>query len=1043
MRFLLFLAACLLFSFAVRAQLPQLTGPDTVSPIFLRTLDVAVNTIGNKAITTFTMTFRNPSERTLEGSFVFPLPEGAFVGRYALDVNGKLREGVPVEKAKATQVFEAVEKRRIDPGLLEKTEGNNFRTRIYPVPARGERIVLVAFEQELAMDENGDFVYRLPLSSKGAIEKVDIGVNVLHNGRAPLFDQTPVKELLFSKSDEGYRAVAHRDNVQLQNELSFRISRSSGKPQVFVQERNGYHYFYVHTDVPGGMKEKQLPRQLAVIWDHSLSGLYRDTAKEIQLLKNYLQACRNVSVVLYSLNNTFKPEGTFAIRQGNCEVLLKHLRSLAYDGGTDYANVRVTGVDEVLLFSDGVATLSDAPFPALTCPVYTITGSSKANHSVLKSIAESNGGVSINLKRVSPALALERLTKQALFFLGVKKNKGTLTHYPSVPVPVSRDFTLAGTFDGGPATIRLQFGYGRKVSAEQTVDLAHAAQPVSENWDLGRMVAQKRLAELEENEEKNQAEILRLGRAHSLVTGFTSLLVLERVEDYVQHEVQPPAELLDEYNRLLQEKRSEITQRKEETMENALDYSDQLWTWWHTSFPQLTKPAERLTTSHVATDAGSARIEARAVTMRAPVIKMDEEVRVGAPPLQEETVRRSLTGSVAGVQLSEVVVVGYGVSKLTVGSTATPGNAAGQLLIVDGRVAGALPQKDQIEKVEVMTEKAGVALYGSRAMNGVLLITTKGARESHNTEGQESEPQIKVEERQASTDYLRLMKRTPRLQQYGMYLRLRERNLFNPTFYYEMANFFLKRDKALGLQILTNLGELDFQNHELFKLFGFKLMELGEAEPAEFIFRKVLQWRPQEPQSYRDYALALLENKKYQQALDTLYLALANEYASDVMDKYDGIEEILVTELANLVHAYPEKVRTRSIPQKLLRNLPADIRVVLNWNMNDMDIDLWVTDPRGEKCYYKNRETAIGGRLSEDFTDGYGPEQFLLKKALKGNYKVQVHYFGDNGVKLAGKATLFLEVYTNYGRENEKRKRLTLQLDKEEKEGIYVGEFTF
>ena len=30
--------------------------------------------------------------------------------------------------------------------------------------------------------------------------------------------------------------------------------------------------------------------------------------------------------------------------------------------------------------------------------------------------------------------------------------------------------------------------------------------------------------------------------------------------------------------------------------------------------------------------------------------------------------------------------------------------------------------------------------------------------------------------------------------------------------------------------------------------------------------------------------------------------------------------------------------------------MPVDLRIVMNWNMNNTDIDLWVTDPNEEKC---------------------------------------------------------------------------------------------
>ena len=71
----------------------------------------------------------------------------------------------------------------------------------------------------------------------------------------------------------------------------------------------------------------------------------------------------------------------------------------------------------------------------------------------------------------------------------------------------------------------------------------------------------------------------------------------------------------------------------------------------------------------------------------------------------------------------------------------------------------------------------------------------------------------------------------------------------------------------------------------------------------------------------------------------------------------------------------------------------------MNWNMNNTDIDLWITDPNGEKCYYSNPATAIGGKISNDFTEGFGPEQFLLKKGIKGKYKIEIDYFNDAQTK--------------------------------------------
>ncbi len=129
-------------------------------------LDINAVVAGNIATTTFDIRFYNPNNKILEGEFEFPLADGQHITRYALDMNGTLREAVVVEKAKARVAFEATVRKGIDPGLVEKTKGNNFRTRIYPLPANGYRRIVIEAEQTLEQNTNRDLVYQLPLYEK-------------------------------------------------------------------------------------------------------------------------------------------------------------------------------------------------------------------------------------------------------------------------------------------------------------------------------------------------------------------------------------------------------------------------------------------------------------------------------------------------------------------------------------------------------------------------------------------------------------------------------------------------------------------------------------------------------------------------------------------------------------------------------------------------------------------------------------------------------------------------------------------------------------
>jgi Flp pilus assembly protein TadD len=71
-----------------------------------------------------------------------------------------------------------------------------------------------------------------------------------------------------------------------------------------------------------------------------------------------------------------------------------------------------------------------------------------------------------------------------------------------------------------------------------------------------------------------------------------------------------------------------------------------------------------------------------------------------------------------------------------------------------------------------------------------------------------------------------------------------------------------------------------------------------------------------------------------------------------------------------------------------------DVKIFLSWDTDRTDVDLWVTTPRGEKVFYSHPSGAAGEKLFHDVTTGYGPESFTVHAATRGDYVVQVNYYG-------------------------------------------------
>lgn len=177
----------------------------------------------------------------------------------------------------------------------------------------------------------------------------------------------------------------------------------------------------------------------------------------------------------------------------------------------------------------------------------------------------------------------------------------------------------------------------------------------------------------------------------------------------------------------------------------------------------------------------------------------------------------------------------------------------------------------------------------------------------------------------------------------------------------------------------------------------------------------------------------------YQQAIDQLNEIIILPWN----DHFAEIELIALAELNTIIVNAAKQglaLDTTRIDPRLIKNLPLDLRAVLTWDADNSDMDLWVTDPNGEKCYYGHRFTLQGGRLSRDFTGGYGPEEFSLRDAKPGKYKIEANFFGNRQQVVANSTTLQVHLTSDFGKDNAKDQMITLRL-KGQGETVLVGEF--
>ncbi len=930
------------------------------SSISITGLDIKAKVTANVAVTTYDIVFYNDSSRDLEGEFEFPLKQGQSVCGFALDINGKLRDGVIVEKEKGRQVFEDVVRKQVDPALLEITAGNNYKARVYPIPAKGSRHIQIKIQETLSEPK-----YVLdPLTDK-KIRRFSFTLVDYRNAAT----NTAITSSDIPLST-GLSANFSANDYEWKKSFSVNLLPSDSKTEVFIETKGTESYFYAPLSFTTGLIQKAKVSKLGVFFDTSLSRKSCSLDKEIALLKAYLEKQDSGELQIVTFNNEVRQAKFFKFNQW--EDIEAYIRSLKFDGATKLNSSDFkTGVkkplkyDEILIFSDGLINWGKEQNFGFDCPVTTISSSFSADYNSLTKIARCNNGDFINLCNVEVSSALNQLLNEPLRLISVKAADGLKEVYPVNGTVVSSDFSVAGILTKKSAVLKLGFGHGNKIEFEKSITVDAVNGFEAEN--VARLWAQKKIDELSLDYNSNKNEILKVSREFTIVTEGTSLIVLENLSDYHRYNIEPPEDLLKEYKKLFGSNSKSVEPHgiPSSVYSNFEKYKK----WWNTNpkdfKKQVNKPNNPLRHNSAA--------EATLYEAESPDVYSDMM------------------------------------------------NVAGT------------------ENMMLLSEARSVAAEEEVTLSNNGQVLRKSASESSTNTNAPRQGEIKIQAWNPNASYLKTLKKTKTEEMYAVYFTLREDFISSPSFYMEVADYFFREGlKDEAICILSNLSELNLENTDMLRAMGNKLVEFGYYELAAETFEKLIVMRSEVPQFLRDAALAYEKLDQPQKACDLLYEVVCGNWDS----RYSEIQQTCLNDMNAIIAANSDKVDTSNYDKKLLQNFPVDIRVVLTWNTDDCDIDLWVTDPHGEKCYYGHKLTQIGGRISRDFTQGYGPEEFALKKADSGKYLIQAHYYGSHSQKVLQPVIVQAEVYTNFGKPDQEKEILTLELANVD--GNYtIGEITF
>ena len=957
------------------------------------TVDAQVN--GLFATVRTMIVFSNPNSRVLEGELQFPLPDGASVCGYALDVEGRLRDGVVVPKDEARVAFEAEVKAGIDPGLVEHVKGNVFRTRLYPIPAKGSRMMRVDYVAPLVFAANGDAALQLPMPKEKLDERcVTISVPIRENLPEPRLGG--LGDRRFKHAEAVWRTSAIDRDVTPTEDILVALP---ALPPTFaaVERHKGEYWFAASAPAPAPKPAKPVATAPAfrILWDASASRAPADVEKALAAV-NLLPRDTYYSLVVF--RDTPEEELYFSSRAD----LLGALTNLPYDGGTDFAALAraaksFTRKPDVvtLLFTDGMDTLSAENANTILPDVLALASGSEKD---LENLRIACGGHVLDLATADKAAITREILNPSRFLVGVKGDGIDLVQ--GIGQLAYGRMVVVGRLAAQATEIRLDFGEG---ILSDSIVLSQTMAKDSSTLACAR--AAKRITQLAPRADAFRDELLALGREYGIASPKTSLLVLETLEQYKKYNIEPPQTAKELYaswmkGRPTPQQIKEREKRESDDWNSALQKEWNERVAWHKNpIPKKQTPKSGLFEGVANRVRSALGVEARRSTRGEALMAMEDGVGMDEPAPESAPAPGSMSRSR---------------SSLSLACASVP--------------AACKKSPDMPVPQDGLAASIRLAAWDPKTP---YLQALKDCAAAH----------------AAATN-------APGAMLYRRYMALRADYASSPAFFLDCAGFFFaKGEKAYAVRILSNLAEMKIEDPALLRTFAWRLREAGEYDRAIPVLRKVAKLRPEEPHAFRDLALLLGERAKSRNS------AADAEEAMDLLKKTAftvwkrqnarAVAIFAVEELNALADWCAKKdwgtAKKPAIPDwdsAFKYVLDMDVRLILSWDADNTDLDIHVLEPNGEEAYYRNHRTASGGFVSQDITTGYGPEEYLQLKGQEGIYKVLTHYYGSSQQKLTGPATATVTVYTDYARPNEKRQILSLRLDKP-KEKVTVGEVEF
>ena len=922
---------------------------------------------GPLAFTELHMTFYNPESRVREGRFNIVLPPEAAISRFAMKLARGWQEAEVVERQKARQVYEDFLHRRQDPALLEKQAGNRFRARIFPIPARSSKEIIVSYSQNLASAKSP---YRIYLKGLPKIDALDIAVTVGETTKASAGASSLGGESIASRivrvrkrgftPDRDFSVVPERSPDGL---LHGRLAAVRFRPRL--------------------SNARAAISKLVLLVDTSASrapGFSKNVAKLgrilAELVKRYGKGLSlQVACFDQDVASVFEGKlGDFGAKQRQAILARRPLGASDLARALRWAGKRARDA-RVLLLTDGVVTagqsglkLKQAAQGLRAHRLDVLLQGGIRDRAAMKTLvrgAAAVDGTILDGANTAEAIA-ERLSRRTLSKVTLEV-PGAKWIWPRRldGLQAGDDVLLFADLEPAHRTRKsLRVRLAGALKQQHDVRLVSVAEPL-----LQRAWVQARIAYLQQQRDSGSLDpdmrgaltqqMTALSLKHRVLTDTTALLVLESERDYARYGIarRALADIL-----VVGQGGVETLARSQPVLQVAR--------------PATTRP----------------RRKAR------PRVRTERARRRADRPARKSTrsFGRAPSGALRGL-------AGDGGART--GSGGAPAAMEAEAPAAEARGMAARPGQDQVEGSMAQPEANYIGRRRRRGGSGRPQVVARPPRQLRQVaraddDRREAKQSQKPALRGRLARITRQIKRGQR--QAALLAAMRwQRKAPGDVLALVALGDALKANnqRVLAARAYGSIIDLFPSRADLRRFAGGRLEALGNIglRLAVETYRQAVKQRPDHASGYHVLAMALLRQGREAEAFELLSRGLRQRYRI----RKPGVLQILREDLSLVAAVWLRKAPKRAAEiEARLRKLGveaaarAGMRFVLTWETDANDVDFHIYDRRGGHASYRKKTLASGGRLYADVTNGYGPECFAIEGRPKAfPYRLKAHYY--------------------------------------------------